>query len=166
MKIRLKANAVFDGAVNFFALLAILLLVFVMLAVNAEIIMRYFLGSPMIWVTEVTEYCILWMTFLGATWVLKKEGHVVMDVVINQFNPRIRARAKMITSFGGAAICLILTWYGVEVTLDFYQRSVNLASTLDPPAFPLYTIMPMGSFLLFIQFLKRAFGFLSGESDK
>ena len=160
MKSLRKANAIFDGTIDILALFAVLLLAFTALSVSAEIVMRYFVGRPLLWVIEVAEYCLVWATFLGTTWVLKREGHVIMDIVLTRLNPRTQTLVNLITSVIGIAICLILTWYGVKVTLDLYQRGHYLSSVLMPPSFILFAIIPIGLFLLFIQFLRRAYGYL------
>ena len=163
MKIPVNAKAGLDRVVNFFALLAVLIMAFVLLAVNSDIVMRYFLNNPSKWVTEVSEYAILWMTFFASAWVLKNEKHVVMDIILIRVRPGIRNTINMVTSLFGAALCLIVTWYGIVVTLDLFQRKVLLSSSIDPMAYPLFTIIPIGSFLLAIQFIIRALGFLGSR---
>ena len=163
MKVLLKANTIFDRVVDFGALMSVLILAFVLFAVNLEIVMRYFLNSPMQWVTETTEYCLLWMTFFCAAWVLKREGHVVVDVLMVRLRPGVRGRFNEVTSLLGMVLCLIITWYGVTVTRDLFQRGIILSSALDPIAYPLYSIIPIGSFLLTVQFLRRFLGFLRGQ---
>ena len=158
-----KVDAIFDGVVNIFALLAILITVFVLLTVNSEIVLRYAFDSPMRWVFEITEYSILWLTLFGSAWVLKTEGHVVMDTVLVRLRPKARSWVNTVTSLIGAAICLIITYYGVVITWDLYQRGVALASTLDPIAYPFYIIIPVAFFVLTGQFLRRAIGFLVGQ---
>ena len=154
-----KVDAIFDGIVNIFALISILILVFVLLTVNLEIVMRYALDSPMRWVFEVTEYSILWLTLFGASWVLKTEGHVVMDTILVRLKPVARNGVNTVTSLIGTCVCLIITWYGVVITWDLYQRGVHIASTLDPIAYPFYIIIPVGFFVLTVQFLRRTIGF-------
>jgi len=165
MKIHVKADAIFDRAVDLCALLAVLLMAFVLAAVNSEIVMRYLLNSPMQWVTETTEYCILWMTFFAAAWVLKKEGHVVMDIALTRLKPGTRNRINLVTSLLGVVTCLVITWYGITVTLDLAQRGVLLPSALDPVAYPLYIIIPIGSLLLAVQFLRRSLGFWGSQKE-
>ena len=169
MKLLTKANTTFDYIIYIFAIFAALLLAFIMLSVCSDVVMRYFLSKPMMWVTEVTEYCLLWITFLGTAWVLRREGHVVMDLAIGQLKPEARATVSIITSVIGAAVCLLLTWYGVKVTLDVFHRNLLLSTILTPPAFILFAIIPVGSLLLSIQFIIRTHGFINSRralSDK
>ena len=157
MKLLTKANTAFDRINHILAILAAFLLAFIMLSVCSDVIMRYFFSRPMFWVTEVTEYCLLWVTFLATAWVLSRDNHVVMDLVIGHMKPEMRARIGIMTSIIGFAVCLLVTWYGVKVTLDVFQRDLLLSTVLTPPAYMLFIIIPIGSFLLTIQFIRRAF---------
>ena len=143
------------------AIFAAALLAFIMLSVCGNVVMRYFFDQPMHWILEVTEYCLLWITFLGTTWVLKREGHVVMDLAIGQLNPGARDMVSIFTSIAGTVVSLFLTWYGVKVTLDVFQRDLLLSTILTPPAYILFIIIPVGSLLLSIQFVIRTCGFIN-----
>ena len=160
MKLVRGVTAIFDYIVSLCGTLVVVLLIFMMLAVSTEVVMRYFLNRPPIWVIEVTEYALLYITFLGAAWLLKREGHVKMDLVLNRLNPRTQTLVNIVTSVFGAIICLVLTWYGVKVTWDHFQLGSFLSTILRPPSFLIVAIIPVGSFLLFIQFLRRTYQYL------
>ncbi|MFC1869068.1 TRAP transporter small permease [Thermodesulfobacteriota bacterium] len=155
MKLLTKFNKAFDLVVRVFAIMGALLLAFIMFSVCTDVIMRYFFSKPMLWVIEITEYCILWLTFLGTAWVLSREGHVVMDLMISHMRPGSKSILNIITSIVGLAVCLLLTWYGVKVILDVYQRELLLSTILTPPAYLLFLIIPIGFFLLTVQFIRR-----------
>ncbi len=162
MKVLTKVGVIFDRAIDSLAVLAIVLLVFAWFSVNLEVVMRYFLNRPLIWVVEVTEYILAFTAFLGAAWVLKRDRHTVIDIVVNRLKPRNQALLNMITSIIGAIICLVLTWYGSQITWDHFQRDVLLTKALELPKAPFLSVIVLGSFLLFIQFLRRAFKYLRG----
>jgi C4-dicarboxylate transporter, DctQ subunit len=156
----------FDNLLAFLALLAALLMVFIILAVDLEVITRYVFNSPIIWVVEVTRYCLLFMTFLGTAWVLKNERHVSVDLVLNQLSSKTRALITTITSLLCAAVCLILTFFGAWVTLETYQLGYLMASELEPPQFIIHFIVPVGFFLLSIQFLRRTYLHMKSWKEK
>ena len=102
----------------------------------------------------------MFLTLLGATWLLKLEGHVKMDLLVNQLNPRTQALLNIITSILGAIICLVIAWYGTEVTWSQFQKGITYPTVLEPPVFIILSVIPIGYFLLFIQFLRRTYSFL------
>ena len=116
MKLLRKAGAIFNSVNNRLIYGVIALIVFSWLAVCFHVFFRYFLRSPFSWTVEIVSYTLLWMTFLGAAWLLRSEGHVRLDVVVNQLSPRAQAIINFITSIVGAVTCLFLTYYGALTT--------------------------------------------------
>ncbi len=159
MKLLVKVTAIYDRLIDLLAYLAVALIVVAWLSVVTEVFMRYFLRRPQVWVIEIAEYILLAITFLGAAWLLKKEGHVTIDMLPNSLSPKNRALLTAVTSVLGAMVCLAIAWWGAGVTWALFQRGAyDVESMLRLPKAPLLGTIPIGSFLLFIQFLRRATG--------
>ena len=150
-----KITTIGDAVTVLFAFLAAVLLVFVTLAVTYEVITRYLFASPTTWVIEITEYCLLFITFLGMAWVLKNEWHVKVDLVLNLLNPRAQALVNTMTSILGVLISLALCWYGGRVSWDVFVRDYYQFAVLKIPYVYVISVIPIGSLLLLIQFLRR-----------
>ncbi|MBW8036676.1 MAG: TRAP transporter small permease subunit [Planctomycetes bacterium] len=155
-----KLNLVFGGTIKFLAFLAGVLLIFMMFSVSLEVVLRYFFDRPMMGLLEVIQVILLYITFLGVAWVLKLEGHAKMDLVLNLLNPRAQSLLNTITSSICAMICLVITWYGALVTWEHLQKGLYLVGVLDIPSGLRLMIIPVGTLLLFIQFLRRTYGYL------
>jgi len=151
----------FERVLNFFSVVAGLLVALIMIEVCVDVFMRYFLNRPIPWTIEFTQYAMIFILFLGAAWVLRDEGHVVMDIVIIRLSSRSRKLTNGITSIMAAIVCFIITVYGTLVNIDYFQTDYMFGEVLNIPAFSLQFIVPLGMFLLTIQFLRRAYGYLS-----
>ncbi len=160
MKLISKLTSFFDATINLLALLGAVILVFTLLVVNYEVVARYVLNQPSAWELEVVEYSLLYLAFLGAAWVLRNDGHIRMDLVLNRLEPRVQVWLNIITSLIGAIICFIITWYGVKVTWDHFQAGLYFAAYLKPPKYIILAIVPVGCFLLSIQFLRMTYGYI------
>lgn len=161
MKLLDKSNSIFDRILNVLAFLAAATIIFTMLLVTAEVVMRYFLNLSLVWGVEITEYLLLYMTFLGTAWLLKREGHVKVEILASQLNPRAQTLLSIITSILGAMMFLVITWFGAEVTHDHWVRHVVYPETVTGvPKAVILAVIPAGSFLLFIQFLRRTYRYL------
>ena len=152
-----KVSFVFDHILGAFMFLGAAILAFLMFSVCWDVIARTFAGKPLIWLLEFTEYGLLYMTFLCAAWVLKNEGHVTSDLLLVALSPKNRAFLNTSTSILGAVICLFLAWFGADVSWEKLQGGAYQPTAIQPPDFPIFVIIPIGSFLLFIQFLRRAY---------
>lgn len=160
MKLLTKANGAFDRTLDILIWAGAMIFFAVWFVIVLEIVLRYFLNRPLFWVVEVSEYSLLYICFLGAAWLLRREGHVKIDFLVNRLQPKNEALLNAITSVLAAMVCLVLVWYGARTTWINFQRGISVVSTLRPPKFLLLLIIPLGSLMLFIQFLRRAWGYL------
>jgi len=153
----------FDSTINILAIVGAIVILFIMLSISTEVSMRYFLNLAPTWVIEISEYCLVFMTFLAAAWILREEGHVRIDIVLNRLSHRAQAILNSITSILGAIIWFIITWYGAQVTWTYFLNDVRTPSFLEMPFAPLLIVIPITSFVLSIQFLRRAYGYLKSR---
>jgi len=147
--------AIFDVIVDSLAIFAGALLVLVMLSVTMDVILRYFFSRPQSWVGELSEYALLYITFAGTAWVLKRDQHVKIDILIAALSPKKRKIFNLPVCIIGIFVCAILTYYGVKVTWDHFARGVCNVSLMEFPKGPLLAVIPVGMFLLLIQFIRR-----------
>lgn len=151
-----KLGLFFDRALEVMATLASLVLIFVIIIVVADALGRYFFGFYIIWVTLISEYSLLYITFLGGAWLLREEKHVMVELVTGQLAKKKQALLGIITSLIGAIVYTFLLSYGVIVTVDHFQRGIYDPGILRFPKAPIILIIPVGSFFLVVQFLRRA----------
>ena len=161
MKLQTRVSAIFDRTSNLLAFFGASLIIFIMLAVSLEITVRQFLGISVRGLLEVTEYALLYITFSGAAWLLKREGHVKMDLVLNRLRPRAQSILNMITSAVSAIALLIIVRYSARATWEYFLNDYYVPGLLEPPQWAILIIIPIGSLLVSIQFLRRTYGYLT-----
>lgn len=145
--------SVHDRVISIMAYLAALLLFLLMLIICYEVVMRYLFRSPTGWVIEACEYALLYITFLGAAWLLRQDGHIRVDILFAFLNRKVSRVLNMTTSLVGAIACGFLLVYGVLSTWHHFQESTLVIQTLNTPKWVLLIIIPIGSFFLVLQFL-------------
>ena len=160
-------NRIFDAVVDCGAFAAGLILAFVVLLVSADIFMRYFINKPIQGSLESAEYGLLFLTLLSASWLVRRNKHVRMELLIGKLKPSTQAYVNSVTSILCAFICGLVTCYGILVVIDRYKTGHRLNTTLEPISYPLTFIIPLCFFFLFIQFIieSRCF-FLEARSSK
>jgi TRAP-type C4-dicarboxylate transport system permease small subunit len=164
IKLTTKIAATFDRIIEIFAVLAAILLIFLMLLVCAEVVMRYFFNMPIQGVLELSEYSLLFISFLPAIWILRKEGHTKIDIVLLMLSPKAQKVINIITTVLCALASLILAWYGFKIALEHFSLNIRLSTLLMPPSYLIISIIPIAYLLLFIQLIRRAVGFATGTS--
>ena len=159
MKFLVKLSTIFDHTLDLSATGGFVLLAIMMFSVCFEILVRNILGRSQLWLMEINEIFLLYITFLAAAWVLRREGHVKMDLLLSRLDPRVQTIVNIITSIIGIVICFVFTWYGAKVTWSHFLTGQRMPTALEIPYYPILLIIPIGSFLLFIQFLRRTHGY-------
>ena len=135
------------------------LLIFSTVGTCIDVILRYCFNRPIHWMLEITEYIMLYIPFLGAALVLKEDGHIRVDILINHFSERSRAWLDVITAFVGGMVMLTYTWFGGQVTWDHFKRGVPALESLRTPMFLILMIIPIGGFFFAIQFFRQTYSY-------
>lgn len=161
MKVLSKLGASFDRIINSAAVVSEVLIVLLMIGVTANVTGRSF-GSPILGMEEISEYFLLWLTFFATAWVLRDRKHVIIDIISNKFSPRAQTVFNIIIPTIGAVMFLFISWSGAVSCWDYIQRGVAMAQVLRLNKGIVWAVIPAGSLLLSIQFLRDAYnGFRS-----
>ncbi len=160
MKFFVGLGRVFDYLNLVMVVISAILLLGLTFIVGADITLRYLFNRPMGWVKEVSEYTLVGLGFLVAAWILKDDGHVKMDLVLNKLKPRAQTLLNIITSIISTIVVLIITWFTLRVILEFYRAKLVIPTVLEPPRWILLTPILVGSFLLAIQFIRRTCSYI------
>ena len=136
---------------------AALFLLFITLSISYSIFARA-TGFPYpVWVVQFNEYSLLWMTFLGAAWVLRRDKHVSIDLVTRLLNSRAKVILEIAHGITGMVVCGVLFWYSASVTWGQFQRGVTDVQAVDVPKYLVLLVIPLGFLLLILQFARKVF---------
>jgi len=151
-----KVAANYEKLITALAFLGALLMGGMSVWVTYEVLARYLFQRPTFWAVDLSEYAMLWAAFLAAPWVLSKEGHVRVEVFVERLNPSRQRRLGVVISVLGAIACAIMAWQGAVTVWDFYVRGTNMAREWEVPQYLVYLVIPIGSALLTVEFVRRA----------
>jgi len=142
----------FDRIIGMLAFIAGVLLLWITIFVCYAVITRYAGFKPPVWVLQFTEYALLWITFLGAAWLLKKDGHIRIDTLVSRLNPGSFRIVGIIDDLLGFIVSAIIFWFGTQYTIDCIQRQIMDVKGVIVPTFAVFLIIPLGGLTLAIQF--------------
>ncbi len=131
------------------------LIICIVLVLVYEVVMRYVLNQPTIWVHELTQFLFgPYFLFAGAYCLLYK-AHVSVDIVYTRFPARMKAIMDLVTSILFFLACVVLVWKGWDMAWTSLSNLETSATTWDPPVYPLKMIIPLSAFLLLLQGLAK-----------
>lgn len=125
------------------------------LAVTLDVVARNLGLGTIAWVNEVSEYSLPVATLLVAPWLLQRNEHVRLDVLLVSL-PRGSARIlERVMDLAGIAICAVFVWYGVRLILDSSRIGSMMIKTLAIPEWWQYALVPVCFSLLAVEFARR-----------
>lgn len=151
----------FDKLSDIMAALAGVLLVLISAAMCYTIFMRFVFRQTTIWITPMSEYALLWIVFLGTTWLLREGGHITTDVVYIHLNEKSKRYLNFVMSIVGGLACALLLYLGIVHICDCILHGVTDVRAMTVPKSAVFIIIPIGSLFLTIQFFRVAWSKLS-----
>jgi TRAP-type C4-dicarboxylate transport system permease small subunit len=146
----------FDKLIEVMAALAGAILVFICAAVCYTIGMRFLFTKTTIWIIPITEYALLWIVFLGTTWLLREKGHITTDLVYTHLNDKAKRSLDFTMYVIGGLTCAAMLFLGVLHVCQCIAGGVTDVRAITVPKTAVFIIIPIGSSLLTIQFFRMA----------
>jgi C4-dicarboxylate transporter, DctQ subunit len=146
----------FDKAIEGMAALAGVILLFITAAVCYTIGMRFLFTKTTIWIMQTTEYALLWIVFLATTWLLREGGHVITEIVYAHLNTKTRRSLDCVMFVVGGITCAIMVYFGSLYMYECIMGGVTDVRAVTVPKWAVFSIIPLGSLLLTIQFFRMA----------
>jgi C4-dicarboxylate transporter, DctQ subunit len=152
----------FDRLLDVMAAVAGVILVFICAAVCYTIGMRFLFTRTTIWIMQTTEYALLWIVFLGTTWLLREGGHITTDIIYTHLNEKTKQYLDCIMFVIAGCACMIMIYFGTTYMIESIVHNVTDVRAVTVPKWIVFIIIPIGSILLTIQFFRMAWGKFTG----
>ncbi|MCY4289438.1 MAG: TRAP transporter small permease [Aestuariivita sp.] len=148
----------YDSLLLLMALIAATTLVWLMVSVVLSVIMRNIGIQPWAWLFTSAEYGILYMTMLGAPWLVRERGHVHIELVTAALTPNLRRAVSRTIAVACVAVSVILAWYGLELFLTNVERNDYDVRAYFYPRWMLTIAFPIAFSFMAIEFSRFVFG--------
>ena len=152
---KLKIITLFDRILIVGSILAGVMLFFMMLSVCYDVIARYAFNAPTVWADEISSIFLLFLPFFAGAWILKKDGHVKMDLVLNYMSPRKRLLLSIISFIVISLVCAAFVVYGFKVTWNMFEIGYKTDTNLRLFKWPIISVIPLGFLLILLQAVRN-----------
>lgn len=133
-------------------------LVWLMISTILSVLMRNLGMQPFAWLFTSAEYGILYMTMLGAPWLVREKGHVHIELVTSALPEAPRRIVSRIIALACVLVCVILAWKGVELFLKNIERGDYDTRAYYYPRWLLTVAFPLSFGIMAIEFSRFVFG--------
>lgn len=130
------------------------LIVLMMLSIGASALFRQS-AINFAWALEVSEYILIITTLLSSGWLLKRGGHVRVDILATFIHGKKREFHALIV-FGIVSLaCLCFMFIGLNATVEAYQSGVIEEKVyLKFPKWILLSLFPLSGLFMTVEALK------------
>lgn len=152
----------FDGAFRAFervtaalAAVAAVLILGMSLWITADVSARFLFNVSFPWAFDLSEYALVWITFLGAPWVLMQDRHIRIELLVEAMPLAVQRAMGIAVSVLGIAVCAVLTWRTGIAAIDYASTGQMMPRIWRIPRIWPYAVLPLGSALLTLAFVFR-----------
>jgi len=124
------------------------------ISIFLQVFFRYFLNNPLSWSEEVARYCMIWITFIGASVAFNDDSMSSVDLLVNAVPRTARKLMILISNLSVFIITLFVFKYSIDLLLlpgTLYQTSAGIGM----PMWIVYLCGPVGLFSMSIQIFIR-----------
>jgi TRAP-type C4-dicarboxylate transport system permease small subunit len=144
-----------DRLIDALAVVAGALLCALVVLILVDVMARYLRWFSLAWGLEATEYMLYAITFLGAPWVLREEGHIAIDLVVERLSARGRRIARLATDALGTVVCAALLYFACRVVWQSYAAGTMVHKSFVFPEWLVFAGMPPIFLILCVVYLRR-----------
>lgn len=142
---------------------ALLLVMTFVLFLN--IVARNFLGYSYIGAEAVGTYLMVWLTFIGAAFIVPNHGHVSVDLLLRAAGPSLMRAVVMITAVVGMGTSVYMAFLGIQLT-EFIFTTGQVETTLNISTGYLYLPVGIGMILMFINYAELLAAMLRKDDSR
>lgn len=148
----------YDALLYAMAFIAGATLVWLMVSVIVSVLMRNAGMQPFAWLFTSAEYGLLYMTMLGAPWLVREKGHVHIELVTAALPAPLRRGLSRLVAAACVLVCAMLTWKGVDLFLTNIERADYDVRAYYYPRWLLTVAFPLSFGLMAIEFARFVLG--------
>ena len=132
------------------AVIAVLLAAIIVLVLVQVVARNMKMSTP--WTEEVAKYLLIWLTFLGAPVVFRRNEHLMVDLLYVRYSPKVRWITRLLFDLFIVAFMVYLTFFGYKLCIHpSTLKFVSPASGI--PRVYIYAGLPIGSALMLVYVL-------------
>ena len=127
-----------------------------------QVLSRYLLPHPFSWTEEVARYAFIYWSFLGASYVVRLNGHLGMDVVVNVLPKKLRLWTQKIVFVITLAFMALVTVEGVRITFS----QIGQEGIMVPISMAwIYAVVPFTGFVMSLYLIYLIFYWTEPERE-
>ena len=128
-----------------------------------QVAARFVLGDPSTVTQELARYLLIWLSILGAGYVVGQRGHLALELLLEKLSGRA-LRVVQLVIFGCVAAFALFVLVVGGARFVYIQATLGQTSpTLGWPLWAVYTVIPISGLLMLVYTALHVLRLWSGE---
>lgn len=136
----IERKIVDTGVIIFISALSIMVI--------TQVVFRYVLHTSLSWSEELSRYCQVWMVMLGSVILIRKKGHLAIDIISASMPPKAKYFTDIIIHVSIIVFFTIVTYYGVGLTQNAARQ---FSAGMQIQMCYVYAALPVGGALILLE---------------
>ena len=121
-------------------------------AITCDVLLRYFLNSPLLGVDEISGFLQVLIVFWGCAYTFQQGGHIRVDLVTSHLAGPVRAWLRVVTLVLGLVLLGVVCWVTTDSMLTAYGYH-RVSAVMLYPLWPAMLLIPTGLALMALEML-------------
>ena len=135
------------------------------LMVSYDVLMRYFLDEPQLFIDELASFVLVGVVFLGNGPVFYKGGHIRVDLITSHLQVRTQSLLRVVALFVGIALLGIIIYETMLSTVEAFQIG-RVSAVMAYPLWIAMLFVPLGLILMGFFMIVRLVKEISWKEEK
>lgn len=120
--------------------------------VSCQVVMRYFLRSPIWWSEQVCRCLFIWMMMLSVPILFRRKGAVAFDLLTEAFPPKIKSCVHILVKSVTLFFAACYFFYGIQLCI---QTGSRIISGIEISQAFMYSSAPIAMAMLILVLLEQ-----------
>lgn len=157
-----KLIGIYDKFEEIFLVVCIAAMV---VAIFAQVVMRYVLNSSLVWSEELARILFIWASWIGISLGQKKGEHIKITMVTDRLHEKAQKAVLVIGDICTIFILIVLCVEGVKV-VEHIMSIGTATPALGIPKSVVYAAVPVSCFLMAVRVIKSMWITLTRKGEK
>lgn len=123
------------------------------LIICEAVALRYFIGAPTVWQTELSIYLLMFAAFVGGSYGLKHGDQVNVDLFVEKLPGRAKEAVHLLAAVLGLIFVVVVAVIAFRLWWDATESGQTSGTAWNPKLTYPYFIVPLGMTLIGLQYL-------------
>jgi TRAP-type C4-dicarboxylate transport system permease small subunit len=144
---------ILDRLVRALGFLGQLVLLFMVVTICYDVVMRYVFLAPTTWSLEINTFLIVFLAVIPAAEVLRADAQLRIGFLADRLPLAVRRALHALMCVLGVGFCAVMVWKSGLMSLQAVQYGERMSTTLGTPMAIPYLFLPVGFGVLGLAFL-------------